>query len=245
VDLLKDRAVDAFVSPGNTGGVVTISTVKLRRLPGLERGGIATVIPAPENEFVLLDAGANVDCKPRQLLQFAYLGNIYAQDAMGLTSPRVGLLNIGEEEGKGNEVTAEAFSLLSASDLNFVGNAEGRDIIKGDLDVLVCDGFVGNTLLKFYESVAEFVVALLQREIRLSHTTEQIDLTEVFQVLDYAEYGGAPLLGVDGVSIICHGESPPKAIHNALGVAAQAVRTDMVSHIRGELAEAVSIPEPS
>ncbi len=243
--LQKEGEAQAFVSAGSTGAVMAASLFILRPLPGVDRPAIGILLPTAKDPVLMLDAGANVDCKPHQLLQFAYLGNIYAQDAMGLESPRVGLLNIGEEEGKGNEATAETHALLTESALNFVGNVEGREIIKGDLDVLVCDGFVGNTLLKFYESVAEFIVALLQREIRLSHTTEQIDLHEVFQVLDYAEYGGAPLLGVDGVSIICHGESPPKAIHNALAVAAKAVRTEMVSHIRRELSDAEAVEEHS
>ena len=241
--LQKEGLAQAFVSAGSTGAVMAASMFILRPLPGVDRPAIGILLPTARDPVLMLDAGANVDCKPRQLLQFAHLGNIYARDAMGLESPRVGLLNIGEEEGKGNEATVEAFTLLTESDLNFVGNVEGREIITGDLDVLVCDGFVGNTLLKFYESVAEFVVALLRREIRLSHTTEQIDLDEVFQVLDYAEYGGAPLLGVDGVSIICHGESPPKAIHNALIVAAKAVRSDMVSHIRRQLSEIAGLQE--
>lgn len=238
IKLHKQGEADAFVSAGSTGAVMAASLFILRPLPGVDRPAIGILLPTAREPVLMLDAGANVDCKPRHLLQFAHLGHIYARDAMELESPRVGLLNIGEEEGKGNEATVEARTLLAESGLNFVGNVEGRDIIKGDLDVLVCDGFVGNTLLKFYESVAEFIVALLQREIRLSHTTEQIDLREVFQVLDYAEYGGAPLLGVDGVAIICHGESPPKAIQNALGVAARAVRSDMVSHISRELAVA-------
>ncbi len=236
--LQREGGADAFVSAGSTGAVMAASLLVLRPLPGVHRPAIGILLPTASEPVLMLDAGANVDCRPHHLVQFARLGHIYAQDLMGLETPRVGLLNIGEEEGKGNETTVEAHALLSASDLNFVGNIEGREIIAGNLDVLVCDGFVGNTLLKFYESVAEFVVALLNREIRLSHTTEQIDLREVFQVLDYAEYGGAPLLGVNGVSIICHGESPPKAIFNALGVAARAVTSNMVTHIARELSMA-------
>jgi glycerol-3-phosphate acyltransferase PlsX len=183
----------------------------------------------------MLDAGANVDCKPQHLLQFAHLGNIYAQDLMGIERPRVGLLNIGEEPEKGDELTLEAHRLLAAeTGLNFVGNVEGRDIILGVCDVVVCDGFVGNVLLKFYESVAEFIIGLLKKQLR--QVPEQLDLDDVFRVLDYAEYGGAPLLGVGGVSMICHGESSPRAIQNALAAAARAVRSDMVNHIARELA---------
>ncbi len=241
--LQKNGEAEAFVSAGSTGAVMAASLFILRALPGVDRPAIGIMLPTAKAPALMLDAGANVDCKPHQLVQFAQLGNIYARDAMGLDAPRVGLLNIGEEEGKGNEATAEAHALLAESDLRFIGNVEGREIIKGNVDVLVCDGFVGNTLLKFYESVAEFVVALLRREIRLSHTTQEIDLDDVFKVLDYAEYGGAPLLGVNGVSIICHGESPPKAIHNAIGVAAKAVRSDMVSHIEHELSRATAAQE--
>lgn len=182
----------------------------------------------------MLDSGANVDCKPYHLLQFARLGAIYAQDLMHLDRPRVGLLNIGEEPSKGDERALEAYALLEGSGLNFVGNVEGRDIIDGSCDVLVCDGFVGNVLLKFYESVAEFTIGLLRREIE--RVGDGIELDEVFRVLDYAEYGGAPLLGVNGVSIVCHGESPPRAIQNAINVAVRAVRSEMVAHMARELA---------
>lgn len=182
----------------------------------------------------MLDSGANVDCKPQHLVQFAHLGHIYAQDLLDRAEPRVALLNIGEEARKGDELTVESHRLLAQQEgLNFVGNVEGRDIIQGVCDVVVCDGFVGNVLLKFYESVAEFIIGLLHQE--LEETNTDMDLEEVFRVLDYAEYGGAPLLGVGGVSIICHGESPPKAIRNALKAAAQAVRSDMVQHVAGEL----------
>lgn len=182
----------------------------------------------------MLDAGANVDSKPHHLLQFAHLGRIYAQDLMGVEEPRVGLLNIGEEPIKGDELSLEAHALLQGSGLRFVGNVEGRDIIRGVCDVLVCDGFVGNVLLKFYESVAAFIIGLLPREL---DRDGRLDLDEVFRVLDYTETGGAPLLGVNGVSIICHGHSPPRAIQNAISVAAQAVRSDMVGHIAKELAQ--------
>ena len=183
----------------------------------------------------MLDAGANVDCKPEHLRQFAHLGHIYAQDLMGRPDPRIALLNIGEEPTKGDELTVEAHRLLAVEGgLNFIGNVEGRDIIQGRCDVVVCDGFVGNVLLKFYESVAEFTIGLLRRETEEIGST--LDLERVFRVLDYTETGGAPLLGVGGVSIICHGESPPRAIRNALSVAERAVRSDMVDHIARELA---------
>jgi glycerol-3-phosphate acyltransferase PlsX len=153
---------------------------------------------------------------------------------MGVDHPRVGLLTIGEEPAKGNELAIEAHALLQESGLHFIGNVEGRDIIRGACDVLVCDGFVGNVLLKFYESVAEFTIGLLTREMERVGTT--MDLAEVFRVLDYSEYGGAPLLGVNGVSIVCHGQSPPKAIRNAIALAQQAVRSRMVEHTARDLA---------
>jgi len=188
----------------------------------------------------MLDAGANVDCRPLHLLQFAFLGHVYAQDLMGRSKPRIGLLNIGSEPEKGNERTVEAYRLLSQSGLNFVGNVEGRDIIHGRCDVLVTDGFAGNVLLKFYESVAGFVIRVMDREQERIRTP--LDRSTI-EILDYAEYGGAPLLGVNGVSVICHGRSPPKAIGKAIGVAAKAVRTSMIGHIARYLAEtAARIP---
>ncbi|MBI4409180.1 MAG: phosphate acyltransferase PlsX [Gemmatimonadetes bacterium] len=229
----REGKADAFVSAGSTGAVMAASLFILRPLPGVDRPAVATVLPSASEPVVLVDAGANVDSKPHQLLQFARLGVIYAQDVLRRPRPRVGLLNIGEEPEKGNELAVEAHRLLRESDLNFVGNVEGRDIIGGVCDVLVADGFVGNVLLKFYESVAGFVYGLLTRELAAAHA--ELHLEKVFQVLDYTEYGGAPLLGVNGLSIICHGGSPPRAIKNAIRVAIQAVETGMVEHIRREL----------
>lgn len=237
--LQNEGEADAFVSGGSTGAIMAASLFILRTLPGVDRPAIGTLLPTAKGATLMLDAGANVDCKPHHLVQFAHLGHIYAQDLMGRESPRVGLLNIGEEPGKGDELAVAAHELLAEdTGLNFVGNVEGREIIRGDVDVIVCDGFVGNTLLKFYESVAEFIIHLLREE--LDQTETELDLDEVFRVLDYAEYGGAPLLGVNGVSIICHGQSPPKAIRNAIQVAAQAVRSSMVRHIARELATSAS-----
>jgi glycerol-3-phosphate acyltransferase PlsX len=232
--LQKEGAADAFVSAGSTGAVMAASLFLLRPLPGVDRPTVGTLLPTAAGPVIMVDAGANIDCKPHHLLQFAHLGHIYAQDLMGLDRPRVGLMNIGEEPTKGDELSLEAHALLAASNLHFVGNIEGRDIIRGACDVLVCDGFVGNVLLKFYESVAEFVIGLLKREMK--RVGKDLELGEVFRVLDYAEYGGAPLLGVNGVSIVCHGESPPKAIQNAIRVANQAVRSGMVAHMAKELA---------
>jgi glycerol-3-phosphate acyltransferase PlsX len=237
--LVKAGEADAFVSAGSTGAVMATSLFTFRPLPGVARPAIGALLPTAQAPCLLLDAGANVDCKPQHLVQFAHLGNVYAQDLMGVANPRVALLNIGEEPEKGDELTLETHRLLAASPgLNFVGNVEGRDIIQGVCDVVVCDGFVGNVLLKFYESVAEFTIGLLKKELKHSH--EQLDLEEVFRVLDYAEYGGAPLLGVGGISIICHGESSARAIRNAIAAAARAVRADMVSHIVREVSPRAS-----
>lgn len=241
IRLQKEGKADAFVSAGSTGAVMAASLVLLRPLPGVDRPAIGTLLPTAERPALMLDAGANIDCRPHHLVQFARLGTIYAQDLMGVAAPRVGLLNIGEEPEKGDELAVEAHALLRESGLNFIGNVEGRDIIRGACDVLVCDGFVGNVLLKFYESVAGLVIQLLRKELRRKGT--DLELDEVFRVLDYAEYGGAPLLGVNGVSIICHGQSTPKAIRNAIGVAARAVRSRMVSHIARELARGSLPPE--
>jgi glycerol-3-phosphate acyltransferase PlsX len=216
--------------------------VILRPLPGVDRPAVGTIIPSTQGHTLLLDAGANVDTRPHHLLQFAHLGTIYAQDLLGRERPRVGLLNIGEEPEKGNELAVETYRLLADSPaLNFVGNIEGRDIILGACDVLVCDGFVGNVLLKFYESVAGFIVGLLRKE--LDAVQADLDLKRIFQVLDYTEYGGAPLLGVNGVSVICHGGSPPHAIRNAIRVAAQSVESQMVAHIQSRLAALARTPE--
>lgn len=231
----KEGEADAFVSAGSTGAVMASSLFTLRPLPGVERPPVGAILPTARGLSLLLDAGANIGCKPQHLVQFAHLGSVYAKDAMGREDPKVGLLNIGEEPGKGDELSIETHQLLTReAGINFVGNIEGRDIVRGDCDVVVCDGFVGNVLLKFYESVAGYIVDLLRKELEAAGDTS-LDLEHVFRVLDYTEYGGAPLLGLGGVSIICHGESPPKAIRNALAVAARAVRSELVKHSAEDL----------
>ena len=234
----EEGEVDAFVSAGSTGAVMATSLFTLRPLPGVERPPVATILPTANRHCLLLDAGANIECKPRHLVQFAHLGSIYARDALGWDDPRVALLNIGEEPGKGDELTRETYDALAAEKgINFVGNIEGRDIIRGVCDVVVCDGFVGNILLKFYEAVAGHIIGLLKDKLdELDEGT--VDLDHVFRVLDYSEYGGAPLLGVGGVSIICHGESTPKAIRNAIRVAVRSVRSGMVEHIAEDISAA-------
>jgi glycerol-3-phosphate acyltransferase PlsX len=232
INLQRDGHADAFVSAGSTGAVMAASLLMLRPLPGVDRPAIAAMVPTSNGPMVLVDAGANVDCKPENLVQFARLGAVYARDVLGRDRPRIGLLNIGEEAEKGNELAVEAHRRLTLSELEFVGNIEGRRIIEGTCDVLVTDGFAGNVLLKFYESVAGFVLGLLQRDPGENGGSPD---HRVARILDYAEYGGAPLLGVNGISIICHGESPPRAITNALKAAETASNAHMVGHIREEV----------
>jgi len=229
---------DAFVSAGNTGAQMAASMVLLRLHAGLNRPAIVTLFPSARNPVAVLDSGANVDCSAEELVQFARLGATYAECVLGRINPAVGLLSIGEEPEKGNAATKEAHQLLQSSDLNFIGNVEGRDLPAGgtdrhDVDVVVCDGFVGNVVLKFYEAVAPLMIGTL-REAGVS--AEQLE--ESLKHLDYSEYGGAPLLGVKGVSIISHGKSSPRAIKNALKVAAQAVVSGMNYQIGSRLAAA-------
>jgi len=230
IKLHQEAKADAFVSAGNTGAVLSASTLILGRIKGVGRPTIGALIPTETTPCMLVDAGTNVDCKPRHLFEFAVMGSIYVSSMIGKSNPSVGLLSIGEEEIKGNEVTLEAFALLKKSSLNFVGNVEGRDILKGMVDVAVCDGFVGNILLKFGESVPGFLKAKLMEFAesgfwnKLRVWVAQGGLRAVMKNLDYQEYGGVPLLGVNGVSIIGHGGSTPKAIKNMIFRAEEMVR---------------------
>ncbi len=238
--LQKAGKSDAFISAGNTGAVMAASTLTLRLYDGFERPAIGTPFPTSRQTVLVLDVGANVDCSPTELAGFAHLGALYARDVMGRTDPAVGLLNIGEEEEKGNAASKEAHRLLRESGLKFVGNVEGRHILlgrceAGDFDVVVCDGFTGNVLLKFYESIAKLFHALVERELGASTASGEA-MARIWRKLDYAEYGGAPLLGVRGVSIICHGRSSPEAIRNAVRVAVDATQHHLVQHMEREFA---------
>ena len=235
--LQTEGRADGFVSAGNTGAQMAASTVLLKLHPGLKRPAIATLFPTARQPVVVLDAGANVDCSAEELVDFARLGAVYAEDLLGRTDPCVGLLSIGEEAETGNAVVKEANQLLAQAGLRFVGNVEGRDLPvgecdRGPIDVVVCDGFVGNVLLKFYESLAPVLLTLVANDAGI----ERSQLISAFKHLDYSEYGGAPLLGVKGVSIISHGKSSPVAIKNALGVAIRAVDSRMNEHIGRRLA---------
>ena len=234
--LQKKGEADAFISAGNTGAVMAASTILLGLHPGVERPAIGALFPTGREPVLVLDGGANVDCSPRELQGFAYIGAVYARDVMGRPNPSVGLLNIGEEEEKGNAAVKEAHALLKHSThFRFAGNVEGRDILAGACDVVVCDGFVGNVVLKFYESVERLFQELWERTMKRS-VTETPGMQDVFRILDYSEYGGAPLLGLKGVSIICHGSSTPRAIKNAIRVARQSVESQLSQHIGAEFA---------
>ena len=224
---------DAFVSAGSTGAVMATSLLLLRPLQGVDRPALGTLFPTHGGLTLVADVGANIECKPHQLVQFARLGAIYMQDLQGVKTPRVGLLNVGTEAEKGTEVLQAAYRLLAESDLDFVGNVEGRDILLHACDVLVCDGFTGNILLKFYESVAAFMVQKLAPGLKVDDVRDEVD--DLLRDFDYAEHGGAPLLGVNGVSVICHGRSSPRAISAAIGVAVGAVRSGLVDHMARDL----------
>jgi glycerol-3-phosphate acyltransferase PlsX len=238
--LQADGHADAFVSAGNTGAQMAASVFTLGRHAGLARPAISTLFPTARQPVVVLDSGANVDCSAEELVQFARLGAVYAEDLLGRAEPTIGLLSIGEEPEKGNAAVKEAHQLLAREpDLRFLGNIEGRDIPvgacdRGPIDVVVCDGFVGNVLLKFYESLAPTLLDVFARALH----AEQDSLAEAFKELDYSEYGGAPLLGVKGVSIISHGKSNARAVKNAVKVAVRAVESRMSEHIGGRLASA-------
>ncbi len=245
VQHVKQGRADAFVSPANTGAVMAASLLTLGRIRGIDRPGIAAVLPTvkePDHHVVVLDVGANVDCEPENLKQFAIMGAVYAREVLGVPEPRIGLLNIGSERRKGNELALKAFRLLEAQP-GFVGNVEANQIIHGDVDVVVCDGFVGNVLLKAYEGGAAATVELLKKAIerdwlaRLGAFILIPALKGFKRELSAARYGGAPLLGVRGVVIVAHGNSDAEAIKNAVRVAAESVRHGLVEKIERGLAQ--------
>jgi len=244
ISLQGEGRSDAFISAGNTGALLAASTVHLGLYDGVERATVGTLLPTVQNPFLLLDAGANVDCSAKELLGFAHLGTVYMRDIMDRPNPKVALLNVGEEEEKGSAMVKEAHTLLRQdARINYVGNVEGRDLLgghpkHGQLDVVVCDGFVGNVVLKFGESLMLLVRHVAERTAPELWARKEI--RAAFRVLDYSQYGGAPLLGVKGVSIICHGSSNANAIRHAVRVAVQAVEVGLAQHVAAEFAE----PEP-
>jgi glycerol-3-phosphate acyltransferase PlsX len=238
----KNGQSDAFISAGNTGACMAASLIILGRLPAVNRPAIGAFFPSERGATLVLDVGANSDCKAVNLYQFGLMGSIYYSQMLSNQNPKVGLLSIGEEKSKGNELTIASHKLLSAADLNFAGNIEGRDILKGKADVVICDGFVGNIILKFAESIDSFLGELVRRQVRVNLLARigalllQPAFKDLKKNLDSAEYGGAPLLGINGVSIICHGKSSPKAIMNAVGVARNMVQKGINSLIEERLA---------
>ncbi|WP_207708970.1 phosphate acyltransferase PlsX [Heliomicrobium undosum] len=236
--LVKEGRAQALVSAGSTGAQMAASLLGLGRISGIDRPAIATILPTLEGGKLLLDVGANSEAKPRNLLQFAHMGSIYAEKVMGIANPRVALLNIGEEETKGNELVLGAYGMLREAPLRFIGNVEGRDLFFGRADVIVCDGFVGNVVLKFGEGMVSALKTMIKDELKNSRMAQvgaflaTPALRGMGKRLDYAEYGGAPLLGVNGVSIICHGSSKAKAIKNALRVARQGVQQNFIAAIQ-------------
>ena len=250
VELVKDGKAEALISPGNTGGVVTAATIRLRTLEPVERPAIVAVIPAPENDFVLIDAGANVECRPLHLVQFAVMGHVYSREVLGYERPRVGLLSVGTEDVKGNELTQEAFKLCRRLNLNFIGNVEGHDLFSNRVDVVVCDGFVGNIVLKTCESLATSMFHWLKSELtknpkrQLGALLAKGAFRTIKQRTDPESHGGAPLLGLNGNVVIAHGSAGERAVMNAIGQAVKAVQSHVNQVITRELSEASQILRP-
>jgi glycerol-3-phosphate acyltransferase PlsX len=241
VDLVKHGQADAIVSAGHTGAAVAASKIKLRTLPGIDRPGIAAILPTETNVFVLIDAGANIDARPYHLLQYAIMGSVYSRHVLGYAKPSVGLISLGEEDVKGNELTKEVFKMLKRSSLNFVGNIEGRHLFEDPVEVVVCDGFVGNVILKTCESISVAIFTWLKHELMRS-TKRKVGaflaknaFLEIKDKTNYEEYGGSPLLGVNGICIIAHGASTTLAIKNALRVAAESIEHQVNPHIIEEV----------
>ena len=241
-DAVRDGRAAALFSAGHTGASVMAAHAAFGRLPGVDRPALATVIPTRDRRAVLLDSGATVECRPQHLVQFAVMGAAYARIALGCGQPRVGLLSVGQEESKGNELTREAHQLLKTAPVRFVGNVEGRDVYAGHADVIVCDGFTGNITLKISEGLVETVETLLHDELsstfgtRVGYLLSRQAYRRFRRRLDYSEYGGAPLLGLNGLCIVGHGRSSPKAVRNAVAMAARAATDDLLPRLARDVA---------
>jgi glycerol-3-phosphate acyltransferase PlsX len=246
-ELVKDGKACAAVSAGNSGATMAAGMFVLKRIKGIERPAIAQLFPTLKGQTLVLDVGGNVDCKPLHLVQFAIMGEVYARYAMGVLSPKVGLLSNGEEDSKGNELTRETNAVLRKTSLNYCGYIEGRDIFAGAVDVVVCDGFVGNIVLKLSEGLADAAGRMLKREIVKSWVSKigYLFVRGAFgrfkRIVDYAEYGGAPLLGINGVGMICHGGSNVKAIKNAIRFAHEYAKNGVSEHVAEKLSENHSV----
>lgn len=241
VDLVKQGQADAIVSAGHTGAAVAATTIKLRTLPGVERPGIASLIPTESNVFVLIDAGANIDARPIHLLQYGIMGATYSRHVLGYPNPSIGLMSIGDEDVKGSDFTKEVFKLLKASSLNFRGNVEGHDLFENPVEVVLCDGFVGNVVLKTCEAIAHAIFQWLKHELKKSPIRmggawlARNAFKTIKKKTNYEEYGGSPLLGVNGICIIAHGSSTPLAIKNAIRVARESIAHQLNPHIVEEI----------
>ena len=239
--LVKDGRADAFVSMGNTGAVVYISRDVLGSLKGVDRPALAILVPGGEGQTLLLDVGANANCQPHNLVQFALMGKIFMEAVVGLKDPRIGLMSIGEEKGKGNDLVKEAFERLQSVPLRFIGNVESKDMFSGVSDVIVSDGFTGNVALKVSEGVVQNVLSMARHEItknifaKLGYLLMKRHLKRIYKKIDYSEYGGAQLLGVDGVCVIGHGRSNPAAVRNAIGRAREFVANRVQEKIQAEI----------
>lgn len=236
-NLVRQKKAAALISAGNTGACMAASLLNIGRVRGIERPAITCLMPTLNGVCLIVDAGANVDCRPKYLLQFAQMGSIYAEKVLAVAKPRIGLLNIGEEPHKGNDLSQKSYQLLANSELNFIGNVEGRDISHGEVDVVVCDGFVGNTIIKFAEGLGSALFSMLKTEFmkstprKIAASVLRPGLKNIAKKMDYTEYGGAPLLGVNGAVIIAHGTSNQKAIYNAIRAAKTAVDNQVVQSI--------------
>lgn len=241
--LIQKGEADALVSAGHTGAAVAAGKVKIRMLPGVERPAIATIMPSPKGPFILIDAGANTDCKPIHLAQFAIMGEVFAKLAFHVATPKIGLLSVGEEDVKGNDLTKETFKILSKMPINFAGNIEGNIIFEKPVDVIVCDGFVGNVLLKASESVATAIMCWIKEAFTKNPFRKAGALLaknafyELKKISDHEEYGGAPLLGLNGICIIGHGNSSEKAIKNAIRAARESIKFEINHHITSRIIE--------
>lgn len=241
--LLKKSKIDAFISPGNTGSVLAASLLRVGRIKGISRPPIAIQFPAVNGSTLILDNGANTDCSPQNIQQFALMGQLYAENIMKIKNPKVGLLNIGEEKTKGNNLSKESFKILNSDPRikNFIGNVEGRDIFTDKCDIVVTDGFVGNVVLKTTEGAASFFLDLLKKSFKTNLRSKiaafllKPYLKKMLKKIDYRQYGGAPLLGVEGVVIISHGSSDNTAIYNAVKTAQKIIKEDIVSLIKTEI----------
>jgi phosphate acyltransferase len=252
LDLVARGEASAFVTAGNTGAAMAAAVLGLKRIEGIDRPALAVPFPTRTGACLLLDVGANADARPQNLVQFAVMGAVYGEQVLGLRNPRVALLSIGEEASKGNLTVQEAHQALLESPLNFIGNVEGKDIPAGAADVIVMDGFVGNVLIKFAEGVSSSVVSIIRSEIRSNPLTALLGagliptFRRVRQRMDYAEWGGAPLLGVNGVCVIGHGRSNPRAVRNAVRAAHNAVEQNVIQRIQSGLADIGPLPaEPA